>query len=82
MKLNPYYPVCRAFVLYVQSHMDEQNTFEYQHKDFDLTARRHSFNYWNFTLAKAGKVIYKDFSPEEFGWIIEDGNKMQHLKGA
>lgn len=82
MKLNHIYPVCRAFVLYVSDHSDTKDYFEYQHHDYVLSAKRHSFNFWFFTLSLNGKVIYKDMDPTEFGYIIEIDGQLEHLEAA
>lgn len=80
MKLNTTYPICRAFAIYVEKHCDQADRFEYQYNDYIFEAKRHSFNFWFFTLSKNGKVIYKDMDPNEFGYIIEIDGQLEHLE--
>ena len=82
MRLNTNYPICRAFALYVEKHCDQSDYFEYQYNGYTLSAKRHSFNFWDFNLLQNGKVIYKNFSPNEFGYIVEIDDALVHLEAA
>ena len=80
MILNTTYPICRAFVFYVEKHLDQADYFEYQYNDYMLSAKKSQFNFWSFSLSKNGKAIYKDFSPNEFGFIVEVDDSFAYLE--